>query len=166
MAKAQALETTDAPVVAAPSAPTAIKRPLPTNRLRPAEVARNVWRVDVEPGTTVEDLKRRDFFGNMTRMLRRHDKIEVMSVDGSFEAELRVLAIGPKEAAVDVLFSRQRDSALDPDALAMPAGYAIEWAGDIAKHRVLRGRDVVKEGFDTRAAAQTWLGTYLQAMNR
>lgn len=168
MAK-QALETTavDAPAAQPDVAakPVVKLRPVPTNRLKPAEVARNVWCLDVEPSTTIEDLKRRDFLGNLTRMLRRHDKIEVMWADGSREAVLRVLAVGPKEVAVGVLSENTHDS-IDPDALSLPTGYSIEWGGDIEKHRVLRGRDVIRSGFDTKSAAQTWLSNHMQAMVR
>jgi hypothetical protein len=164
MAKPERIETE------APVAPNVTRlRPVPTVRLQLCETARREWQVIVDRATTLEDFARRDFLGNMTKMLRRNDLIEVLWEDGSAEASLRVLAVGPQEVAVAVRSHLKLDG-MDPDALAIPPGYAIDWSGDVAKHRVLRvvdgKREVVKDNLETSAAARQWLTDYLASMKR
>jgi hypothetical protein len=48
----------------------------------------------------------------------------------------------------------------------VPSGYSIGWGGDIAMWRVVRGTDVVKDGFEHKSMAQKWLGNHLQSIAR
>lgn len=151
--------------IASTHAEAASNRVLQPRRVVLAESVFNNWHVIVDPGVTREDLERPSFWCHHTKMLRRRDIVHVDCADGSFDAELKVRAVGPK----DVLMHVRRFDVLEvvaPNALDLPSGYAINWAGDISKWRVLRGRDLIRDGFETQGHAQSWLGTHLQSLQR
>lgn len=49
-----------------------------------------------------------------------------------------------------------------PDMMAAIADYEITWGGPSHKHRVMKGDEVVKHGFESREDAADWLASHLQ----
>jgi hypothetical protein len=151
--------------IAATHADAASNRVLQPRRLTPAETAFNRWHVVVDPDVTQADLVRPSFWAHHTQHLRRDDEVTAKAADGSFRAVLIVRAVGPKDALMHVVYFAQLE-AVSPDALDVPSGYTIDWAGDIAKFRVRRGKETLREKLESRAAASTWLRSHLQSMSR
>ena len=63
------------------------------NRLMRAEYAGNRWRVNVEEGTTIQDLTNPSFWGNVSIQLRKNDEIRAVFDDGSLIVDLIVIEI-------------------------------------------------------------------------
>ncbi len=138
---------------------------LPARRMVPAEGRFMVWDATLDHGTTREDLERTSFWKHNTTRVKPFDEIRAICEDGSFVAYLIVQAIGPKDMKVHVREFVEMDK-IDPNALAIPQGYKVDWGGRIAMWRARQGSDVLKEGFQTESEARRWLGSHLQVMNR
>lgn len=134
-------------------------------RLQPAESSYQRFALLVEAGTTRADLERTSAWEHIARFFRLGDEVRVKCEDGSFIAYLLVAAVGPKDVKMHVLDFIEL-TPIDPTSLDIPAGYDINWRGEIAKHSVLRGATVLKDGFESRALAQRWLTAHLQSMLR
>lgn len=138
---------------------------LQPGRLTPAESAFNRYSVIVDHGTVRDDLERTSFWQHVTKYLRPGDEVRAKCADGSYVAYLIVSAVGPKDVKMQLLNFVPLDQ-IAPDAFEVPTGYAIQYGGDFAKWRVLRGNVTLKENFEHRSAAQTWLGSHLQSLGR
>lgn len=151
--------------IAATHAEAASNRVLQPRRVVEAIGSYNLWYAQVDPGVTQEDLERPSFWTHHTKILRRRDEIRVDCADGSFVAYLLVRAVGPKDVLVHVREFVELES-VSPDALDIPSGYSIDWAGDIEQWRILRGREPVRGQFQTKAQAQNWLAVHIQSLQR
>jgi hypothetical protein len=116
-------------------------RLLPARLVR-SDVANTRWFHRAAIGTTAEMVVEPDYWVNNGRQIKTDDKIEVLAEDGSFDMEVRVLAVDPRGlwAQVRVLrlwqetvqqTRRERQRAPDPD------GYLIEYAGPHDKFRII-----------------------------
>lgn len=138
---------------------------LVARRVEPAEGVVNHWYAKVDPGTTCGDLENSSFWQHYTKELRPNDEVDAKCVDGSFLAKMIVVAVGPADVKMHVWAFIELD-AIDPEALAVPSGYDVKWAGDLDKFRVTRGSTVVRTGFEHRSQAMKWLGGHLQGIAR
>ena len=146
--------------------PTAIGLPkLQSGRVKAAEGELMRWSAQADHGVTKADLERTDFWTHNAKRFRPMDEVRVACVDGSWVAYLIVTAVGPKDVKMHVLQFVNLDP-VEPGALEVPSGYSVDWGGSIAKFRVKRGIDVIREGFDQRSQAVTWLGSHLQSLAR
>lgn len=142
----------------------------PTPRLHPshffsAETRRNVWSVVPVFGTDYKSLLMPTYWSNVARRLRPGDLIEVTAEDGSYFAQLFVLAAEDKAAAVAQLSYTELHTVEMPDAAD---GFEVRWGGPIVKWCAVRMKDHqrVIEKMDTKAAANDALTKYLQALSR
>jgi len=136
---------------------------LATDRIQIAQHMRNVWYVTPEHGTPIEALLEPQFWAHVSAKMKPRDRIEVDAEDGSYFVELRVEDAGRLFAKVVVL--RRVD--LQPTEQAeQPADYKIMWAGPHAKWRIVRAKDkgLVKDGLETRTAAELYLASHAKAM--
>lgn len=138
---------------------------LQSSRVRAVDGALNSWVADCDHGVTQADLERTAFWVHNARLFRARDFIHAFCVDGSFYARLLVTAVGPKDVRVHTLEFVNLDP-VAPDALEVPSGYSLSWGGSIAKWRVVRGQDVLREGFEHRSQAHNWLANHLQTLAR
>jgi hypothetical protein len=155
-ASAAAIRGEPKPVTVAPAT-------LQAGRVKAAEGDYNKWSVAVDHGVTREDLHRPEFWTHNAKQFRPLDEVRVACVDGSWVAYLLVTAVGPKSVKMQVESFVNLDP-VEPGALEIPNGYAVDWGGSIAKFRVKRGIDVIRDGFDQRSQAVMWLGNHLQSM--
>lgn len=127
-----------------------------------AEFSRNLWTVTPEPGTAFETVLKPEYWAHVAKKLRRGDRIEVLSEDNSYFAELIVLSAAPLWAKVAVL--RNVELATAPKAEASQDDFEIKHRGKM-KWSVLRKSDkaILKEGLDTREQAEAWLNTPVAA---
>lgn len=122
------------------------------NHLKQAEYQRTVYMASPPAGTTVEQMKRPDYWANTGHLFRPGDRIEVLPEDMAFFAEFIVRDAGRLYANVHVL----RNVEFDDEVKPIEAGdYRVQWAGPAHKFRVMRTSDnsVIQTGFSTKGAA-------------
>jgi hypothetical protein len=142
-------------------------RLLPTKSLR-SEYAHSRHDVSVKPGVTLAHCIEPKFWAHLAARFRVHDVIEVIAEDGSFEMDLRVMAIVQPRPGEDgdswvkvrairfcgpdgVGIFDQIISAVDADS-PDEDGYQIRFHGR-AKFSIHRFGDSVEEGISTKEAA-------------
>lgn len=136
---------------------------LATDRIQIAKHMRNVWYVTPEHGTPVEALLEPQFWAHVSAKMKPRDRIEVDAEDGSYFVELRVEDAGRLFAKVVVL---RRVDLQPTEQVEQPSDYKIMWAGPHAKWRIVRSKDkgLVKDGLETRTAAELYLASHAKAM--
>lgn len=153
---------TAAPAPAAAKAPPA----LAPARLKQAEFERAVHRAILEAGRPFNDILRSSFWTHTAAKLRPFDKIEVLAEDGAFYGEAMVLSAGANYARVAALFCVDLGAAAgDAEAAAQAEVLEVDFAGPLAKHRVVRKSDraVLRDGFQTRAEALAYAREHVKA---
>ena len=140
------------------------------NRFKSAEFRRNIWDVIPEASTPFEDVLKPEFWAHVAANLRPWDRIEVRAEDGSYYAELLVQDCGRLWAKVAVLskVTLSKDAAQVPDIVA-DVTYSVQWRGPHSKHAVMRERgsgekEVMRDQFETREAAEAWKADHMKAL--
>lgn len=126
-------------------------------RYKLAEHARNVHHVTPEPGHTRAHLENPEYWAPLSRKFIPGDKVEVLAEDGSYYAELLVLACDRAWAKMHVL---RWDVLTTTDvALSQADKFKVEHKGHVKKHCVIRVSDgaILFEGAHTKDVALKWL---------
>lgn len=139
-------------------------------RMKLAEFDRSIFSVSPEQGITLDDMKRPEFWSHVSAKMKPGDRIEVISEDNEWFAELIVISSSRQWAKVSVL--RFVELAQDPSLSAFDmnavenSGFEVKWGGNTDKFRVTRNSDkeVVHRGSSTKAEAERWLVDYLKAL--
>lgn len=123
------------------------------NRLRQAEFNRTVWAAQPEPGTTLEDMVKPEYWAHVAKNFKVGDRVEVVPEGAEWFAELFVRSVSPTAATVVVLRSQvfaERKASIDPGLDVKYRG-ANGWS-------VIRKSDksVLYEKGDTREAAESF----------
>lgn len=142
-------------------------RQLPPARLKGREFANQDHAATVEQGTTVEDLKRPEFWSHVAPKLRPYDEIRVSVDDGTFYARLLVLSVGRNWAKTHVLENHTLTSKdVDMTQAEGYDGYEVKYRGAHCKFSVIRKADstVIHEGMTSKAEAETWLAGHLKQL--
>ena len=128
------------------------------HRVKGAEYVRNIYSATPEFGTTYEDIQRPDYWKHITT-LRPGDRIEIVSEDSSWFAELFVLSNGKGWVKV---FPLRHVMLSESEQVAGTATHALEWRGPKRKWSVERTSDkeVIKDGFATKEEANAWLSQF------
>lgn len=127
-------------------------------------------------GTTIEDLLEPGYFGNHASKFKvggvdGFPEITVDWEDGSKSVELKVLGV-PGAQTVKTVVKHVHDFTAGIEDLAVAeasdtAGeYKVEYKGAGKKHCIVRSKDkeIVKDGFATKADALTGLTQYVKAV--
>lgn len=128
------------------------------------EHAHNIWCVIPEYGTTVEDMKREEYWAAVARQMRHMDEIKVMAEDSSWWAHFIVRNVGHGSVNVGLVnfkeFGDKVAESYDFDA------YRATWKGPVRKWIVERRSDdqVMKEGFGDKGEALTWIGVHAKSL--
>lgn len=139
------------------------------DRIKPAEYVRNVFAVVLPQGTKFEDVKDPAFWAHTASKLHPTDRIEVLDEEGTFFAELLVVACARNWAKVSVLRFHELTESI-PDAKQQTsdamkeerAKYKVDWQQG-TKARVIRLSDkqTLVDNLPSKADAEKWLTTYL-----
>lgn len=141
-------------------------------RCKTADIARNLWVVTVEQGTTREDLKRPEFWALVGKNFRPTDRIEVHADDGTFFAEYLVITADRAWAKVHELrfepLGTQDVSLTAADAADVRSKFRIKFNGPHLRFCVERldGEKVerLKEKCQDQAEASAWLEGHLKTV--
>lgn len=135
---------------------------LSPSAIKAAEFARQVWRIIVPRGTTVEDMLKPTYWGHVAAQLRTGDKIEAVVEDNSGYFEFYVRFARRLEAAVSLISQSDLPAAEITEDLVKE--YRVEFRGQRAKWSVIKGKEVVKQGIESEGEAQAWLDNHLKAL--
>jgi hypothetical protein len=135
------------------------------SRCEQASYRETRYRIDVERGTTIEQIKHPMFWAHVARKLKAHDTISVVSEDNAFWAELVVLSVGKERAFVAVV--KMIDVNAEIEKLLQLEGAVVKddtvarvvWKSAKAKWCVVRGETLVRSGFVSEVEANNWLAT-------
>lgn len=121
------------------------------------EYATNRWVVSPSVSTTYERVLEPDYWQHIGFNLRPGDIIEVHPETGEYWAELMVRSATRVEANVVEL--RKKDfSAETVRANVTPV--SVEWKGPVRKYALVRGGQIVADGFQTKEEALAAVGSY------
>jgi len=138
------------------------KRKIHPSRFGSADQKRNIWHVVPEDGTVFDDVLAPVYWAHLASRLRPTDRIEVHAEDGSYFAELVVRSVGNLHAKVQVI--RKIDFDVAVEAATDIAGHEVMWKGPHHRHAVVRGKDIIQGGFETKDAAFSWLATNAKSL--
>jgi len=129
-----------------------------SERVKQADYARNVFRVNPEQGTPIEELLDPGYWVHVAAKFRAGDKIEVFPDGGEYYAELLVVSCSRIHAKLVPLVVKALAPAAKP-AKDPVAPFKIEHKGSIHKWSVIRvaDKEYIKDGFDSREDAAAWL---------
>lgn len=132
-------------------------------RFKPAEFCRTVWYATPESGTELKQLLEPGYWTHVADKLRKGDRIEAVSEDGTWFAEFYVKTANKVEAHLalmrNVELSKPVAQMNDED---LPE-YQVKHIGG-GRFRVLRTADNVEleTGFKGKEEAEKWLSNYLK----
>lgn len=139
-------------------------KPLTMSRFQLAEEKRNVWRVEVEMGTTVEQILEEGFWANVGSLLRAGDEIQVLPDNYAWRLDLHVAGAGRMFA--HVVKMNYFDLVPTTAAVKVPSIYKVEFMGAHYKWRVLRKGEPLQDGFETESLARRFVVNHEKAVNR
>lgn len=124
-------------------------------RLHLAAHVRNIWRVNAEEGTTMDDVLDPIYWAHTAEKLRIGDQIEVLAEEGTWLAFLHVKSQGIGYAVVALLSHHQFVPEDDETIEQQHSKYEVRWKGPQRKYAVIRKADgqYMREGFDTKQQA-------------
>lgn len=133
---------------------------LPPQRHRLAEEVRNLWVVNAEEGTTIQDVMEPGYWAHVAQLLRPYDHIEVRLETGEWIAELLVISQGLNWAKVHML--HHHNLSVSTEAPPASQKHEVKYRGPQHKWCVVRlsDRQVLDSGRDSAADANAWLQNY------
>ncbi len=96
------------------------------------------------------------FWTHVGHILKPWDRIEIRPDDRTYVAEVVVTDAGPNFAKVALLYKTELVAKADD-----VASLTIDFAN--GKHRVLRGKEIMKPDFATKRDAERWIADYTAA---
>jgi hypothetical protein len=140
---------------------------IPESRFKEASFARTQWQVIAEHGTTLEDIKKPEYWAHVAKQLKITDEITVICEDMTFKVNLDVLDKSNTWAKVfvtDYIDYTEATGETMPEAPQKE--FKVKWGGPHVKYQVIRAEDseVVKEYFATEADAYNYLRDYSKVM--
>ena len=132
---------------------------LTPDRFQISEFARTVFAVTVPSGTRFEEVLEESFWAHVSSKMRPRDRIEILTEDCTWFAELFITAASANWAKVSVLrFVELNETPVAP-TIATEDGFSVRWGGPKNKFQVVRSSDkeIVVSGIETKPLAQDWI---------
>lgn len=118
-------------------------------------IRHNVFRCRPELKTPPSAMLDQGYWAHVSVKMRMGDIVEVLPEDCSYFSRLLVLDAGKLYAKVAVIEHVEINKA--DDEIEDVSGYEIKWRGPSARYGVIRGKDVLKDGFVSKLEAKTWI---------
>jgi hypothetical protein len=135
---------------------------LPANGLSAAEYIRREWRITVDPATTLDDMMNPGYWAHVAAQLRTGDEITAVAEDNSFYAKFFVRFARRLEASVSLIQHVELEAVAVTTELA--SEYSIKFRGQRSKFTILKGKEVLRDGFETENQAKAYLEDHLKAL--
>lgn len=134
------------------------------DRVQLVEFARRSFQIIPPPSDKVEDLLRLDYWAHVSRGFKPFDRIEAIAEDGTWYADILILAVGRAWAKVSIIHYKELEK-VRPEHLE--SEYEISWGSPVTKWRVIRRQDrqVLKDNLDSQQTASNWLTDHLRALS-
>lgn len=107
---------------------------LPSTALRAngADFLRTYHQISVDPDTTLDDILRPGFWAHHTNVLRINDLIDILSIDGGLDVQVRVTGKGVGMVNVRPLRvwmrKEEAEASGEPELTEVPEGYTVSHA--------------------------------------
>lgn len=136
---------------------------LTANRLKQAEFTRTIYTATVERGHSKTDLLDPKYWAHIAIKLKRGDRIEVMAEDGSYFAELMVIACERTWAQVHILHWHDLNATTVQMTPEIQQDYLIDFKGP-ERWCVIRRADnaILQSKLNTEGEAKTWLEGFVR----
>lgn len=133
---------------------------LTLNNMKEAEFARNIFAITPDHGTSIKDMLKPEYWAHVAGKLSPTSRIEVVSEDSTWFAELFVVSVGRNWAQVSLM--RFVELAESAKPASPEAEYRVEWKGQKQLHCVIRKADnaIIRNGFQKATDASKWLTDY------
>lgn len=124
-----------------------------------AEERRQDFIVEAEPGTTVEEVLRPEYWSHVSTRMQQFDTVEVRPPTGEWLVKLRVLNTGRNWAQ---MFLEHKYDLEQRSEAPVAKLHTVEWKGPQRKHAVIRIADsqLIQDGFSSKAEAEVWLANH------
>lgn len=131
--------------------------------LKLAEYEFSYWVAAVDVGVTPAEMLEPSFWSHVSSKLKPWDHVEVRQDDGSYWAELLVLACDRMWAKMHLL-REAKLSTPDVSLSQADARLRVEWKGPRLKHCVIRVKDgeIMTSEIQSRADAEAWVREHPQ----
>ena len=139
------------------------KAPLRSNQLHVDRHAFTSFCVQPSIGTKLCDVTDIDFFQHVSGKLRSGDTIYVAPEGLMYWAQLLVVSVSGKEVKTQVI--TQVDLSGDVETSQVDE-YVVCHGGPHHKWRVMKGKEVISKGHDTKEAAEQVRDEHLESMAR
>lgn len=139
---------------------------LEVQQLKGAEFERVIHRAYPPKSHTIEDMRRPAYWATVAQKLRPWEQIEVCAEDGTWFAQLLVLAVERSAAVVHVLSYHELSTAdVALTALAGSEKYEVKHTPGLGWHIIRKAdRHIVRDHLNTRDDAVTTLAEYLKTI--
>lgn len=129
---------------------------------------RNIWHLDVDVAVQPDDMVNPAYWAHVAQMLRPFDRIEAHAEDGSWFAEFLVRDAGVNWAKVALLRKNELEAVSPERRGVLLPGYAVKWAGNFAKWRIVRESDnkVLFDKIPTEGDAYTKLADFARTLSQ
>lgn len=165
------IQTQPYPIKATPAAPAPYitKRALPDGRMQPVGYKHNAWDATAEQGTIVLDVLQPNYWRHVAAQFKQFDSITIICEDGTWEAELRVLACDRLWAKVHPKGQWDYTASYSDMPRTQEEEFDVNW-NITGNYRITRkgqpGMQPIKDGFQTKLAAYEWLDGYIKTLNK
>ena len=144
---------------------------LNVSRMKLAEFDRVVWSVIPEAGTNLQTMLAPEYWAHVADRLRPWAKIEVISEDGSYYAELLVKDCGRTWAKVVPISFIKLDQLVqseDPTNRDVVDGFEVAFKGPKRKWSVIRLKDgeYMRQEMGSREEAALWRTDHIKSLAR
>lgn len=138
-------------------------RQLIVPRFALAEHKRAIWQATIEQGVTFEEVIDPAFWSHVANKIEPYSRIECVSEDGTYFAELMVMDVGMGFVKTSVLRFVELMAPTKVDG--EHSKYEVRFQGPYKKHVVIRKEDgmVLKEGM-SKVEANEWLTGHVKSM--
>jgi hypothetical protein len=135
------------------------------NRFKPAEFVRASWHATPSADDTPETVMEPKWWVHVGRQMKSGDRIEILPETHAWYAEAVVIDSGDTWGA-KIAFVLGPVALVNEAVIEQSPGFEVKWGGPNARFRVVRESDktVLKENFQTREEAESWVKSHRKAL--